>query len=73
MTSRQKLSLDRRDVLRAFGAAPAAALATAALPISTMEAQAYEAGEEATKARYRADSPFVQAFYRTNGYETLKK
>jgi hypothetical protein len=67
-------SLDRRRFLRATGLASSVGLASAALPIAvTEEAHAYDPGDQETRARYRADSPDVQAFYRTNGYETLKK
>jgi hypothetical protein len=67
-------SLGRRRFLRAFGSASTAAVAAAMVPIAEVEeAQAYEPGDQETKARYRADSPDVEAFYRTNGYETLKK
>ena len=65
--------MDRRRFLRTLGSASTAA-AAAAVPIATSrEAQAYHPGKDETRARYRADSPDVQAFYRTNGYETLKK
>jgi hypothetical protein len=72
MREKQKSALDRRNFLRAVGGASTAAVAAAA-PIAATEAQAYDPGREETKERYRADSPDVQAFYRTNGYETLKK
>ena len=48
---------------------PAAAVAS---PMGATEAQAYDPGNDETKARYR-ESDHVKAFYRTNGYETLKK
>lgn len=63
----------RRDFLRMFGAASTAVAATAALPLVASDANAYNPGDRERRARYRADSPDVQAFYRTNGYETLKK
>ena len=66
-------SLNRRDLLRLFGSVSTTAVAAAALPITAKEAQAYDPGDQETRARYRADTPEVQAFYRTNGYETLKK
>jgi hypothetical protein len=44
--------------------------AVAAIPSG--EAEAYDPGEERTKSRYQ-ESEHVKAFYRTNGYETLKK
>ena len=67
------LSSDRRNFLRSIGTASVAAAAVTALPAAAPDARAYNPGEEETRARYRADSPDVQAFYRTNGYETLKK
>ena len=69
----QKSAMDRRNFLRAAVATPAVAVAAVASPIAATEAEAYDPGREETKARYKADSPGVQAFYRTNGYETLKK
>jgi hypothetical protein len=74
MFPREHKPLARRNFLRAVASAPTAAIAAAAIPIaSTEEAQAYDAGKQETRARYRPDSPDVQAFYRTNGYESLKK
>ena len=64
-------ALDRRSFLRAVGGASTAAVASVA--IAPSEAQAYDPGEEETGARYNPEAPDVQAFYRTNGYETLKK
>ena len=64
-------SIDRRSFLRAVGGVSTAAVA-AASPIAAPEAQAYDPGNEETKARYR-ETDHVKAFYRTNGYETLKK
>lgn len=66
--------LDRRGFLKAAGSATAATGASAVLlPATSEEAQAYDPGQEERRARYKADAPDVQAFYRTNGYETLKK
>jgi hypothetical protein len=65
---------NRRRVLRGLGSASTVAVAVSAAPLgAAREAQAYDPGKQETRARYRADSPEVQAFYRTNGYETLKK
>ena len=36
------------------------------------QAHAYDPGRDETRARYR-DSDHVRAFYRVDGYETLKK
>jgi hypothetical protein len=65
-------ALDRRNFLRTVGGASTAAVAAVASPIVATEAQAYDPGREETKTRYR-ESDHVKAFYRTNGYETLKK
>ena len=64
-------SIDRRSFLRAVGGVSTVAVA-AASPIAAPEAQAYDPGNEETKARNR-ETDHVKAFYRTNGYETLKK
>lgn len=74
MPPASKGPLDRRRFLRAVGSASTVAVAASAAPLASIEqAQAYDPGRAETRARYRADSPDVQAFYRTNGYETLKK
>jgi hypothetical protein len=65
--------LDRRSFLRGFGGASTAAVAVAAGAVAATEAQAYDPGADETGARYNPEAPDVQAFYRTNGYETLKK
>ncbi len=68
-----KGGLDRRNFLQGLGGASSAALVVVAAPLaSSTEAHAYDPGREETKARYR-ESEHVKAFYRTNGYETLKK
>jgi hypothetical protein len=65
----------RRGVLRALGLGTAAAAAAAA-PAAAQRADAVpardarkEAEAQRLAARYRANSPDVQAFYRTNRYE----
>jgi hypothetical protein len=74
MSRADKAVIGRRSFLRAAGSASTATVAASAAPlVSIEEAQAYDPGRQETRARYRADSPDVQAFYRTNGYETLKK
>jgi hypothetical protein len=67
-----KKAMDRRNFLRSVGGASTAAVAAVAAPIAATEAQAYDPGQDETKGRYR-ESDHVKAFYRTNGYETLKK
>jgi hypothetical protein len=66
--------IDRRSFIRTLGSGSAVAAAAAAAPIvAATDAEAYDPGAEQRKARYRSDSDDVKAFYRTNGYETLKK
>lgn len=64
--------MDRRNFLRSIGGASTVAVAAVASPIAATEAQAYDPGQEETKSRYR-ETDHVKAYYRTNGYETLKK
>ena len=72
MSKDKKAAMDRRNFLRSIGGASTVAVAAAASPIAATEAQAYDPGRDETKARYR-ESDHVKAFYRTNGYETLRK
>jgi hypothetical protein len=73
MNNRQdNKGLDRRGFLRSLGGASTAAVAAAASPIAATEAEAYDPGGDETRARYR-ETDQVKAFYRSNGYETLKK
>jgi hypothetical protein len=55
---------------RAGGAPPAGA--APATTLTPEEAQAYDPGEEETRSRYQ-ETDHVKAFYRVNGYQTLKK
>jgi hypothetical protein len=48
--------------------APSAAAAGVATDAAVTPAAANESRNERTKARYKADSAHVQAFYRTNRY-----
>ncbi len=72
MDDKKQAGINRRNFLRAFGGASTTAVATAAATLTPGEAQAYDPGEEETKTRYR-ETDHVKAFYRVNGYETLKK
>lgn len=65
-------AMDRRAFFRSVGGASAVAAAAVASPLAATDAQAYDPGNEETKARYR-ESEHVKAFYKSNGYETLKK
>ena len=64
--------LDRRGFFRSLGGVSALAATAVASPFVAGEAQAYDSGPDERRARYR-ESEDVKAFYRTNGYETLKK
>jgi hypothetical protein len=57
----------RRDILRALGAGAGVA-ATASGALVQGAAAAGESNDEKRKARYRANSPDVQAYYRVNRY-----
>ena len=72
MTDKGKKAMDRRNFLRSLGGASTVAVAAVASPIAATEANAYDPGPDETKGRYR-ETEDVKAFYRTNGYETLKK
>jgi hypothetical protein len=64
-------ALDRRGFFRTVGGATTVAVAAVASPLVATDAEA-QASDDERKARYR-ESDHVKAFYRTNGYETLKK
>ncbi|MET7246631.1 formate dehydrogenase [Methylobacterium sp. EM32] len=69
----KKDGLGRRQFFRALGGGTAAAAAAvASVPLTPTEAKAYDPGTAETRSRYR-ETDHVKAFYRTNGYETLKK
>ncbi len=72
MTQKTDKAMDRRNFLRSLGGASTVAAAAVASPLAATDANAYDPGQDETKARYR-ESDHVKAFYRTNGYETLKK
>jgi hypothetical protein len=57
----------RRDLLRALGAGVAV---TTAGPLVDEAAADGEPTDEKRKARYQANSPDVQAYYRVNRYPT---
>jgi hypothetical protein len=70
---KSRSGIDRRNFIRTRGSGSAIAAAAAAAPIAAAtEAHAYDPGADERKARYR-ETDDVKAFYRTNGYETLKK
>jgi hypothetical protein len=65
MTTEEKVG--RRDFLRVLGVGAGAA-ATAIGPLVEEAAADSEPNDEKRKARYKADSPDVQAYYRVNRY-----
>jgi hypothetical protein len=69
MATANRPKFDRRVILRGLGLVSGAA-AQAPAAMMTM-AHAYDPGPE-RRARYR-ETDHVKAFYRTNGYEALKK
>jgi cell division protein FtsI/penicillin-binding protein 2 len=74
MKDRDREQLDRRTFLRsATGVATIAAAGAVMTPALVTDAEAYDPGESETRSKYQPDSPDVQAFYRTNGYETVRK
>ena len=72
MHDKQPARVNRRGFLGALGGASTAVAATAVATLSPGEAQAYDPGEEEAGARYQ-ETDHVKAYYRVNGYETLKK
>jgi hypothetical protein len=70
MINRGQVGITRREALRS-----ALAASTFAAPLTLLaveQADAYDAGRDESRSRYR-ETDHVKAFYRTNGYETLKK
>jgi len=67
MTQEQKSKLGRREFLRTLGAGATVAAAAAA-PLAVEARADTETNDEKRKARYKADSPEVQTFYRVNRY-----
>jgi hypothetical protein len=67
MKSDGKTKVGRRDFLRALGAGAGAAAVSAA-PLATTAAADTENSDQKRKARYKADSAEVKAYYRVNRY-----
>jgi hypothetical protein len=62
-----KTKVGRRDFLRAIGAGTGVAI-TAAGPLAASARADSESNDEKRKARYQANSPEVQTYYRVNRY-----
>jgi FtsP/CotA-like multicopper oxidase with cupredoxin domain len=67
-TTKSNPAAARRGFLRAIGLSGAAAAAAVVPAGANAQAAAKENKAEREKARYKADSTHVQAFYRTNRY-----
>ena len=67
-----KKQVGRRDFLRALGVGAGVA-ATTSGPLAREAAADGESDDEKLKARYQANSPDVQAFYRVNRYPAKSK
>jgi anaerobic selenocysteine-containing dehydrogenase len=63
-----KAKVERRGFLKALGLGAGAAAAGVSADAGLTPAAAQESRNDRTKARYKADSAHVQAFYRTNRY-----
>jgi hypothetical protein len=68
MAPENEQTASRRSILKGLVLLAPAATLTAA---SGRPAEAYDPGADETRGRYR-ETDDVRAFYRTNGYETLK-
>jgi gas vesicle protein len=68
------MAVGRRDFLRGIGTgAVGGTAALIAAPLAATPAKAdSETANERTKARYKADSPDIQAYYRVNRYPAKK-
>lgn len=67
MHNRLNPKVDRRNVVRLLAGMGAGAAATSAAPLAPAAADT-ENNSEKRKARYQANSPEVQTFYRVNRY-----
>jgi hypothetical protein len=68
MKKEKTLEVGRRDFMRTLGLGATAAVGAAA-PLSAARADT-ETKDERRKARYKADSPHIQAYYKVNRYPT---
>jgi hypothetical protein len=67
MKKQRSRTLGRREFLRTLGAGATVA-AAAATPLAGEARADIESNDEKRKARYQANSPEVQTFYRVNRY-----
>ena len=71
MRETPRKTTSRRNFLRAAGGTSALAVAAAAA-LRPSEAQAYDPGNDETKAKYQ-ETEHVKTFYRVNAYPTTGK
>jgi hypothetical protein len=64
----QDNGIERRDFLRRMTASVSLAVGASSLPREALAGD--EPADEKRKARYQANSPDVQSFYRVNRYPT---
>ena len=65
---RTEKGFGRRDFLRALGAGAGGVAVTVSGPLVQEAAADSESNDDKRKARYKADSSDVQAYYRVNRY-----
>jgi hypothetical protein len=65
---KQDKGIERRDFLQRVTAGVGFAVGASSLPQKALAAE--EPADEKRKARYQANSPDVQSFYRVNRYPT---
>jgi hypothetical protein len=65
---RTEKTVGRRDFLRALGAGAGGVAVTVSGPLVQEAAADSESNDDKRKARYKADSSDVQAYYRVNRY-----
>ncbi len=65
---RTEKTVGRRDFLRALGAGAGGVAVTVSGPLVQEAAADSESNDEKRKARYKANSSDVQAYYRVNRY-----
>lgn len=63
-----KTKVGRRNFLRALGAGAGVAAAASGTIVTDAAAADGESSDEKRKARYQANSPDVEAYYRVNRY-----
>jgi hypothetical protein len=71
MQGKQKAGMSRRNFLRAFGGTSTTSVVAAVAVLTPGEAEAYDPGNDETKARYRV-TDHIKDYYRVNHYPAKK-